>query len=272
MAKNNKKLYLSALTPCCVDYYPQSGKFYAGGNSLNVAAVWNGLEPQSHVSVITCLGNDEYGKIILDFLEKTTIDCSRVYVKEGITANNQLRVDEKGERFGVEGAWQGGVYETFLLSEKDWEWINQQDIVAMPANNPNFPHMLRRKHKDQLLSVDYLDAENNIPMQETVALTDIAFISAHPDLLPFYRKLADKTKKLIVVTLGAEGSYAFYNGLSHYQPALPAPKVTDTTGCGDAYQAAFALNYYRTRDIQRSMLSGAGAALRVLQHWGGAGI
>jgi fructoselysine 6-kinase len=268
---NSKKLYLLALTPCCVDHYPQIGKSYMGGNSLNVASMWYKLEPYATISVITCLGNDPNGKMILDFFKKTTIDISRVYIREGMTASNKLRVDEHGERFGIEGAWQGGVYETFQLSDSDWDWVARQDIVAMPANNPNFGTMIKKKHPRQMLSVDYLDIENNIPFAETVAFTDIAFITARTGLLPKYKELAFKLKKLIVVTLGAQGSYAYFNGESYYQPALSAPEVIDTTGCGDAYQAAFALTYYKTQDIQKSMRDGAHAAFQILQAWGGVG-
>ena len=158
--------------------------------------------------------------MIIDFFKKTGIDISRVYVKKGITATNQLRVDEYGERFGIEGAWQGGVYQTFRLSNKDWEWVSQQDIVAMPANNPNFSVMIEKKHNNQLLSVDYLDIENKVPFEATVDFTDIAFIAARPNLLPYYKELAFTKNKLIVVTLGAYGSYAYYNETTYHQPAL----------------------------------------------------
>ncbi|GAG88805.1 unnamed protein product, partial [marine sediment metagenome] len=30
---------LIALTPCCVDYYPQINKSFLGGNTLNVASM-----------------------------------------------------------------------------------------------------------------------------------------------------------------------------------------------------------------------------------------
>jgi len=271
LKNNSTALNLVALTPCCVDYYPQLGTSFMGGNSLNVASMWYKLEPHSNISVITCLGNDLNGKMIIDFLKKTRIDISRVYSKEGITANNKLRVDENGERFGIEEAWQGGVYESFLLSDSDWKWVAHQDIVAMPANNPNFSAMIKKKHNNQMLSVDYLDIENNIPFHETVGFTDIAFITARPDFLSIYQEMAFRMKKLIVVTLGAQGSYAYYNGESYYQPALPTPKIIDTTGCGDAYQAAFALTYYKTQNIQKSMSDGAYAALQILQAWGGIG-
>jgi fructoselysine 6-kinase len=263
---------LVALTPCCVDYYPQLDTSFLGGNSLNVAAMWKTLEPLAHISVITCLGKDTHGTMILEFLTEKGIDTSRIYRQNGTTACNKMRVDEQGERYGIEGAWQGGVYETFFLSESDWDHVSKQDIVAMPGNNPNFATMLKKRQQNQLLSVDYLDIENHIPMHETVAYTDIAFISARPDLLPKYKDLAFTMDKLIIVTLGAEGSYAYYKGATYYQPALDVDKVVDTTGCGDAYQAAFALTYYKTRNIQNSMLSGAQAAWNILQGWGGLGL
>ncbi len=242
-----------------------------GGNSLNVASMWKKMEPSLNISVITCLGDDANGKMIMDFFTDIGIDISHVYIKEGATACNQLKVDENGERFGIAGAWEGGVYETFLLSDNDWSWVARQNIVAMPANNPNFSTMLAKKYHNQMLSVDYLDIENNIPFEENFEYTDIAFIAARSDLLSKYRELAFRKKKLIIVTLGAQGSYAYYNGETYFQPAIPVPKVVDTTGCGDAYQAAFALTFYRTRDIQKSMYTGAIAASQILQYWGGVG-
>jgi hypothetical protein len=58
--------------------------------------------------------------------------------------------------------------------------------------------MLKKKHTKQLLSVDYLDIENNISIEETVDFTDLAFITARLHLLPKYRELAKATKKLKV--------------------------------------------------------------------------
>lgn len=267
----NNKLNLLAMTPCCVDFYPQIGKSFLGGNSLNVASMWKTIEPQNIVSVITCLGNDLNAKMILDFLIKKDINISRVYQRTGITACNQLRVDNDGERFGIEGTWNGGVYETFILSDLDWEYVSEQDIVAIPANNPNFQQMLKKRTNKQLISVDYLDVENHVPINDTVEFTDIAFISANIDLLNKYKDLAYTKEKLIVVTLGAKGSYAFYDNSEFYQPAIEVDKVVDTTGCGDAYQAAFALTFYNTHNIQESMLAGAKSASLILQEWGGAG-
>jgi len=262
---------LTALTPCCVDHYPQLQKSFMGGNSLNVASMWKYLNPDANVSVITCLGNDPSGEMIHSYLTKKGIDVSRVYVKEGSTASNQLRVDEHGERFGIEGTWRGGLYETFHLSEDDWTFVAQQDVIAMPANNPNFTEMVKRKHSKQVLVVDYLDVDNTIPIEKTIEYTDIAFITARIGVLKKYQELASASGKLLVVTLGADGSYAFHNNAMYHQSAIPIPYVVDTTGCGDAYQAAFALKYMQTVNITESMNAGAEAASRIAQAWGGVG-
>ena len=72
-----------------------------------------------------------------------------------------------------------------------------------------------------------------------------------------------------MVTQGAGGSYGYLRGREYFQPALEVRRVTDTTGCGDAYQAAFALTWLVTGDMQDSMRAGALAASEVAQIWGG---
>jgi hypothetical protein len=41
-----------ALTAACTDFYPQTGRTYLGGNSLNVAAMWKLLAPGAQVSLL----------------------------------------------------------------------------------------------------------------------------------------------------------------------------------------------------------------------------
>jgi fructoselysine 6-kinase len=72
-----------------------------------------------------------------------------------------------------------------------------------------------------------------------------------------------------VLTLGAEGSIAIKNGEMTRQQALPLDKVVDTTGCGDAFQAGFSAEYFKTRDIRKSLLSGAAAGREAAMDFGG---
>ena len=53
------------------------------------------------------------------------------------------------------------------------------------------------------------------------------------------RKLEDIARgvKALVATLGAQGSLIYAGGKRHEIPTVPAEKVVDPTGCGDAYRA-----------------------------------
>ena len=71
------------------------------------------------------------------------------------------------------------------------------------------------------------------------------------------RKIASDAGILVVLTLGADGSIAFSRDKVCRQAALPLQRVVDTTGCGDAFQAAFTCEFLRTGNLQEALLQGA---------------
>ena len=82
-------------------------------------------------------------------------------------------------------------------------------------------------------------------------------------------RAAKENKGIIVLTLGAEGSIAFQGDMSYTQKALPANKIIDTTGCGDAFQAAFTSSYFHTKDIRTALLAGAELGRKAAMSFGG---
>jgi fructoselysine 6-kinase len=75
---------------------------------------------------------------------------------------------------------------------------------------------------------------------------------------------------MLVITHGAEGSTALLNGHRYSEPAVavPSEEQVDTTGCGDAFQAAFVVEYLRRRDIAAALRTGALRAAQVIRHLG----
>jgi len=57
-------------------------------------------------------------------------------------------------------------------------------------------------------------------------------------------------------------------GQSLQQPAVPVELPVDSTGCGDAFQSAFTVSYWRDHDVRRALRCGAEQAARVIQHLG----
>lgn len=256
-----------AFTVLCVDFYKQQNIVKIGGNSLNFATQCR-RDGFTEVSVIGAIGNDEYGRDVNNYLVNNGIDVKHVYVKEGKTASNTILLTEDGERYFPENAWDGGVYETFRLSEKDWEYAFTNDLLAIPGNNINLLECLSRKTLNKFVTVDFLDLRDYDLMERTIPKIDLSFISGYDEVIRFAERYSKEVNGVITVTLGAEGSISFHKGKHTMRKAIDIKNVQDTTGCGDAYQSAYSTTYYVTHDIDRALDAGTHAAARILKHLG----
>lgn len=259
---------ITALTSCCVDLYPDLDKVYVGGNSLNFATQCkhSGIDD---VSIVGAVGKDNSGELILQHLDACGIERSHLHGVDEPTASNRIFINRNGDRYFKEDSWNGGAFDTFRLFEKDWELLEERDIIAMPAGDPNLQQLLERR-REQLVVIDFLDYFKLDYIEKLIESIDISFISAGEEMLDDLNQLSTKAGKLVVATLGSKGSVAFHNNTAHFQEALAVDEIIDTTGCGDAFQAAFAIAWYKTGNIPESLRDGALAAKKVLGFMGGA--
>ena len=97
----------------CVDLYPVQTKKFVGGNGVNtaVAVQRNGI----HCGYLGIVGNDEAGKLIIETLQKETIDCQRLRQTEGKTAWTIVHLED-GERIFFEDSLE--VQRDFELEKK----------------------------------------------------------------------------------------------------------------------------------------------------------
>lgn len=241
-----------------MDYYPQSGEYHAGGNALNQAIQFSQQGMES--AFIGAIGSDDPGDRIARLLRQAGVDCSRLRRIDGNTASNQILVDERGERSGIEGAWSGGVYTGFRMNEDDWECIRGADIIATHADCPDYLELISRVRGGPLVAVDFLHMDDFELMRRSSGTVDIVYSGGHVAMAGGLQQVAMDTNMLVVLTLGADGSMAFHRGKVYRQPALPLDKVVDTTGCGDAFQAAFTCEYMKSGNVRDSLMRGALAA------------
>ena len=259
---------VAAMTVLCVDFYEKQNLVCVGGNSVNFAAqcIKSGVEK---TSLIGAVGTDIYAEEIRKYVDKRGIDRSHVYTKTGRTASNRILIDENGDRYFPPNAWDGGVYQDFTLSDEDWKFALSHDIVAIPANNNNFRETLKRVTPQNLLTCDFLDLRDFDLMDKTVPHMQLAFISGDEAICARMKGLSQKCDTVITVTLGAEGSKSYIKGKEFTAKAVEVDNVTDTTGCGDAYQAAYSVSYFKERNIEKAMQAGSLAAAEILTHLGG---
>jgi sugar/nucleoside kinase (ribokinase family) len=258
---------VACFSVAAMDFFPQQNKYFAGGNSLNQAVRYRQMGYQS--AFVGALGTDEAGDRIAALLQTESVDMSHTYRIDGRTACNKIINDDAGERYGIEGAWEGGVYEKFELGEADWEYISDFDIWSTHANGPNYLGALERKSSRQFMSVDFLHLKDYDLLEKSLRVVDIAYFGGTQDMANDLARIAKNNRGTLVLTLGAEGSIAFEGDKRHTQKALPIDKVIDTTGCGDAFQSAFTATFFNTKDIRASLLAGAELGRMAASSFGG---
>jgi fructoselysine 6-kinase len=258
---------VACFSVAAIDFFPQQNVWYAGGNSLNQAVRFKQLGYDS--AFIGALGTDGAGDRIESLLINELIDIACLKRIDGFTARNKIINDANGERFGIDGAWESGVYEAFSMTETEWAYLNNFDIWATHANCPFLTATLKRK-TTQLLSVDFLHLRDYDLLQNSLTAADIVYFGGTVDMINDLASIAQKTpEKIIVLTLGAGGSIAFSDNRTYTQEALPLDKVIDTTGCGDAFQAGFTASYFSNRDVQKALIAGAELGRKAAMSFGG---
>jgi sugar/nucleoside kinase (ribokinase family) len=250
-----------------MDLYVDQGLEFVGGNALNVATQCkrSGVE---RVAVVGAVGTDVYADVALAHLGAEGIDASHVYRLDGATATHRLHLTA-GDRKEAPGLWQGGVYDTFRLSDADWDFVNTFDVAAIVAFDPNFETAVTRLDPRCKLVVDFLDTRDFDRLEKYIDRITVAVLSGLHEDVDRARALSAGREILILVTLGREGSVALWHGETYFQPALPVTDVVDTTGCGDALQGAFIVSWFQDFDIGKALHAGAEAAAHTLTHFGG---
>lgn len=250
------------------DYYPQFNYYSPGGNSLNFAIHFKYFTPGT-VAIVGAVGKDDNGNFVLDKLKAHNIDIRQLHVVDGNTAQNSIRVDKNGERFGIEGTWKGGVLESYIFTDDDWNFINEFDYGATTVYDPQFKAAADKLKRNMKLSVDFSHLGDFSLLENYINIISIAFFEGKAEHFYPAKRLAVKYPEIpIVITLGSDGSKTFLGNEEFYLPAPKVAQVIDTTGCGDSYQAAFAYAWFTENNIELAMMSGTNAAKKTLSHLG----
>jgi len=114
-----------ALSCCCVDVFPEKNIINVGGNALNVA-VSSIKTGKANVYLMGNIGNDEYANKIIETIDKYKIDRQKLYIIDGITANNKIYLTDNGEKYEKDNSWTNGVYSEFKFREP----LKTQETIA----------------------------------------------------------------------------------------------------------------------------------------------
>lgn len=225
--------------------------------------------------MVSCVGNDQMGKWVLATLAQEGIDTSQLAILPGKTAKCDIVVTQEGDRFFPPSGYETNVLSQLRLTAPIQRFIAQHDIAATQygdgAADSLTAQLLQLPRNQVKRVIDFGDW--SVGRQKPLSLAtldaiDLAFFSGDAMAVERLQPLAKRTNCLIIVTLGAGGSLALTASQPQFQPAIAVDNVIDTTGCGDAFQAAFTTNYFRDGNIANALLQGAHQAAQPLQHYG----
>lgn len=260
---------LTAVGDVGIDIYHNLGRAYAGGIALNFAlsAAELGVE---EVFLYCCLGDGPDADFLRRVLADTPLQL-RIQIAEGRCSTQHLTVLPDGNREFT--GYYPNLLTTWRLSEEEKQELAGMDLVAGPVSDglPAVVEDLCSLELPGLLALDFSeDGDWWGPdyFERFVPKADIAFFGVHRSVPPSVPALARRyPEKLFVVTLGPAGSIGFQGERRVHQPAI-VTRVVDTTGCGDAFQAGFAVGYLRHGDLPRALRDGAAQAAVHMQHFG----
>lgn len=262
-------MIITALTCACADVF-ENGNVYPGGEALNYACAAKNADPEAQVCLIGAAGDDEYEKLIRRTAAEHGVDMSHFYTLSGSTARNITYLTEDGDRYYKPDSWDGGVYNGFIPSEEDDKLILGSDVVHTTVTCPAFAHAAALKKRGKFrFSVDFDNTRNFSDFEEYFAGIDFAFMSGDEAVCRKAQELSEKYGGIFTVTLAAEGSRSYFRGREHICAAENFGEVVDTTGCGDNFQAGFAVDFMLNRDISSALRAGSRCAAKVLGIYGG---
>jgi fructoselysine 6-kinase len=260
---------------CGIDHYLPSGRLLGGGITANFARhAAHEFADCDEIHVVAAIGNEpDAGALVRRMLNHRRIRCHIVEMN-GNTPVQFIRIETGGERSFVR--YDEGVLAHYRIDEGAAAIVKAADLVVTP--------MFRQIH-------ELFESVMSVPVQGKIAV-DFADFAQHPDfehlesyldridiaffglgtrdqsLIASLAALAERWHKLFVVTLGADGSLAYFGHDRFSQAAIAVDKVVDTTGAGDAFAAAFLASHMHGADLPTSLLRGAQLAATVVQQLG----
>jgi sugar/nucleoside kinase (ribokinase family) len=228
------------------DVFPSRGLEYPGGNSLNFAVFCRLLGTSSeYVGVV---GDDERGQRILDVLQTLKVKSDLVQVRQGETGWTGVNIVD-GDRIFFRGNDQGVTRsDSTSLTGDLLGHLRAARLVHSSAYSQSIQD-IPKLVGGPIITFDFSEEEahrSDDYLGQLAPFIDLGLFSCSHLSYEATMYLLERAHKagmpLALATRGRQGSLAFDGKRMIYQPAIAIDdpvSIRDTTGCGDAFIAAF---------------------------------
>jgi len=263
-----------------------------GGGASNAAVNLANLGLKT--GIIVKIGSDIISKAVLQRFEERNVDDSMVIQsKKDKTGFSIILVSYEGDRTVL---MHRGANSTIALDDIDWEKIKQSKWVYIAslsgASNDVLDKFAEFAEKNGInmafnpgttqikRGVEYL--KKVLEKAEILILnrSEAAIITDIPNKPPEYPTIDDEnlkemifklkqySSKVVVITEGKKGAYAFDGKILYYSPTFPS-KVVSTLGAGDAFSSTFVASMIKYGwNIEKSLQMAAMNSAFVVESFG----
>lgn len=243
-----KNYRLIAIGDNVCDKYLSRGKMYPGGQCVNtcVYAKMNGAE----TAYLGKYGSDKVAECVQDTLKKLGIDDSRCRHYEG--ENGFAMVTLKGNDRVFLGSNKGGIAKehAYGFGKEDLEYIRTFHLIYTNLNSYIEDDLKLLKETGVPVAYDFSTRWTHEYLGRVCPYIGVAILScAHLTAEEREREMRlvqSYGVKIVLGTMGEDGSYVLYKDKFLYSPAVHAEDVIDTMGAGDSYFAAFLCSLLET--------------------------
>lgn len=232
-----------------VDKYVHQGIMYPGGNAFNFCAYAKMCDMD--VAYLGKFGNDKIAEYNQHVMDELGIEHSHCRIFEG--ENGYARVTlEKGDRVFL-GSNKGGIAKekSWDFVKNDLDYIKEFSVIHTSLNSYIEEDLAELKKCNVPISFDFSVRWNDEYLKKVCPNIDISFLSCSH--LSDEERKAEMLKaqncgaKIVVGTVGENGSYALYKDNWLYKPAVLTEAV-DTMGAGDSYLTAFLVEMVKSSE------------------------
>lgn len=237
----------------------------AGGSACIFAA--SAAKMGLKVLYISRVGDDPFGRYLLEQMRAVGVDVSRVVVDPHIKTGGTVILSKGQDRAML--TYLGSIGEVrYEDLGPDWRTLARHLHVASPflltKLRPDMPRMMREaRQAGMTVSLDTnWDPSEAWQVDDLLEHLDVLIpnenelmaLAGERDLERAAQAMAARVP-LLVVKLGAEGAMALQGATRVRVPALPV-EALDTTGAGDTFDGGFLAGWLRGEALERSVQLG----------------
>ena len=249
---------------------------FSGGSSANVASGLSKLGVE--VSFFGSLGNDMYGKHVVDEMKADGIDVSNLELLDNYSTAMVIGVvEENSERHFFLWPPEEGAHNQYILGSEstenllncDWLHVSGISLRFSPVKETMLEAMRICKENNKTVSFDLnlrselwgLSRSFKETVLEAVSLSTIIFGNLHEEFFSLYEENEDSLnehvgdKQTFICRNGENGALAITKKDKVISKAISISPV-DSVGAGDAFNSGFIYASCNGKDIKDSLDTG----------------